>query len=257
MRPVNARNAGLLIVNADDWGLTPGDTDAIADCADAGTITSATAMMWMSDSDRAAELARHRQLALGLHLNLIEPFSAPDVPPRVAATQRRVIEHVGRGGLFAHPYRRSWAADFERCVDDQLARFHELYGVAPTHFDGHRHMHLVANAMFARPLAPLARCRRPVNRFAHESRLDKRVARVLLGVAVRSRFTTTRWCFSIRPMAPSFGGPGLAATLAVAAKDSVEVIAHPGQPEELALLQSPAWREVVRTHRTGSFADLG
>lgn len=247
---------GLLIVNADDWGLTPADTGAILECAGAGTITSATALVWMRDSDRAAQLASQLALPIGLHLNLIEPFDAPGVPARVAATQRRVVERLRRGGLTPQLYHRAWAADFEQCIEDQLERFRELYGGLPGHFDGHRHQHLVPNALFARALSPLRRCRRPVNRLAHESTALKQAGRTLLGRVVRARFATTKWCFSLRPMDPALGGPGIAATLACAAFDPVEVIVHPAWPEEQAMLRSTAWREVVQCSRVGSFADL-
>jgi predicted glycoside hydrolase/deacetylase ChbG (UPF0249 family) len=247
---------GLLIVNADDWGLSPADTDAILECTRAGAITSVTALVWMGDSDRAASLASDLAVPVGLHLNLIEPFDAPDVPPRVAATQRRVVARLRRGGLEPRLYHRGWAADFEQCIEDQLERFSELYGGLPEHFDGHRHQHLVPNALFARALSALRRCRRPVNRLAHESPAVKEAGRALLAQVVRARFTTTRWCFSLRPMEPAFGGPGIAATLAPAAVDPVEVIVHPSWPEEHAMLDSTAWREAVQSYRLGSFADL-
>jgi predicted glycoside hydrolase/deacetylase ChbG (UPF0249 family) len=45
---------GLLIVNADDFGLRPDVTDAIIDVYRAARITSATAMVYMQDGARAA-----------------------------------------------------------------------------------------------------------------------------------------------------------------------------------------------------------
>jgi chitin disaccharide deacetylase len=248
---------GLLIINADDLGLTPQDTDVILECAQAGTITSATALVWMRDSDRAAELARGTELPIGLHLNLIEPYTGLDVPARVAATQRRVVDRLRGGGLSPHLYHPGWATDFEQCIADQLSRFLELYGRPPTHVDGHRHMHLAPNALFARTLTPIARCRRPVNRFRQESTPRREQARQLLHLVVRTRFATTTWCYSLRPMDPSSGGPGIAATLARATNDSVEVVVHPTWPEELAVLRSAAWREALESHRLGSFRDLG
>lgn len=248
---------GLLIINADDWGLDPAATDAILACWRAGAVSSATALVWMADSDRAAGLARDERLPLGLHLNLIEPFTAPDVPARVAATQRRVAERLRHGGIVAHLYHPRWAADFERCIADQLERFDELYGRPPTHFDGHRHMHLVSNALFARALAPLTRCRRPINRLQHESTASNQGARELLHQLVRIRFGTTRWCFSLRPMIPSAGGPGVSTKLALARRSSVEVVVHPIWSEEQAVLASAGWRELLQSHRLGSFEDLG
>jgi predicted glycoside hydrolase/deacetylase ChbG (UPF0249 family) len=50
--------AGLLIVNADDLGGNPVATDRIVAGFRARVLTSATAMMHMADSERAAGLAR-------------------------------------------------------------------------------------------------------------------------------------------------------------------------------------------------------
>src|ERR1700733_12413069 len=174
----------LLIVNADDLGLTVPDTDAIVECFRAGAISSTTALVWMSDSDRAAELARREGIPTGLHLNLIEPYTAAAVPEHVAARQRRVVERLRAGGVGGQLYHPAWAEDFGRCITDQLARFHELYGRAPTHLDGHRHMHLVMNALLSRALRPVRRYRRPVNRTAPASAPSHPPARTAPGAAL-------------------------------------------------------------------------
>jgi predicted glycoside hydrolase/deacetylase ChbG (UPF0249 family) len=48
----------VLIINADDWGRSPAETDAALDCFSNGRITSVTAMVFMADSKRAADLAK-------------------------------------------------------------------------------------------------------------------------------------------------------------------------------------------------------
>jgi predicted glycoside hydrolase/deacetylase ChbG (UPF0249 family) len=254
---MNVNGTGLLIVNADDLGLAVHDTDAIVECFRSGAISSTTALVWMRDSDRAAELARRERLPTGLHLNLIEPYTAPDVPARVADTQRRVVERLTGGRYAAQLYHRAWSDDFGQCIRDQLSRFTELYGVAPTHLDGHRHMHLAMNALFSRALTPVHRCRRPVNRPPVESASYKRLARTALSALVRHRFTTTDACFSVRSLHPQLGGSGLEETLARAHRDSVELFVHPGYRDELPLLRSEWWRAVVAGYRLGSFEELG
>lgn len=253
---MSANGTGLLIVNADDLGLAGHDTDAIVECFRSGAISSTTALVWMRDSDRAAEIARRERLPTGLHLNLIEPYTAPDVPARVADTQRRVVERLTEGGYGAQLYHRAWSEDFGQCIRDQLSRFIELYGVPPTHLDGHRHMHLAMNALFSRALEPVHRCRRPVNRPAVESASYKRFARSALSALVRLRFTTTDACFSVRSLHPQLGGSGLQETLARAHRDSVELFVHPGYRDELPLLRSDEWRASVASYRLGSFDDL-
>ncbi|RQW78332.1 MAG: ChbG/HpnK family deacetylase, partial [Geobacter sp.] len=64
----------MIIINADDWGRYNTDTDAALACFEAGRITSVTAMVFMEDSGRAAELARDSGVDVGLHLNLSQTF---------------------------------------------------------------------------------------------------------------------------------------------------------------------------------------
>ncbi len=247
---------GLLIVNADDLGLEQAETDAILDCFGRGTITSATAMVWMRDSARAAELARTAGIPVGLHLNLIEPFTAPDVPEEIAATQRRVVDWLRSARGDRYMYHPRWAPDFERCIGAQLARFAELYGSAPTHVDGHQHMHLVPNALLTRALWRVKRCRRPVNRMSYESRASRRLARAALARVMRVHFATTDRCFSIRALDPGLGGTGMADKLALAHRRPVEVFVHPGWEDEFAVLASPAWRAALAGYRGGTYLDL-
>ena len=65
----------MLIINADDWGRSIMETDATLRCYKVGRVTSVSAMMFMSDSERAAELARENGVDTGLHLNFSEPFT--------------------------------------------------------------------------------------------------------------------------------------------------------------------------------------
>jgi predicted glycoside hydrolase/deacetylase ChbG (UPF0249 family) len=48
----------MIIVNADDWGRSPLETDAALACYRDERITSVSAMVFMEDSVRASELAK-------------------------------------------------------------------------------------------------------------------------------------------------------------------------------------------------------
>lgn len=245
----------LVVVNADDLGLTAVETDAVVRAFAAGAITSATALVWMRDSERAAALARECGLPVGLHLNLIEPYTDVGVPRAAADAQRRVVRRL-RSGASGYLYHPGWRRDFERCIADQVERFAELFGRPPTHFDGHRHMHLVPNALFARALGGIGRCRRPVNRASTESNPAKHAARAAQYGLVRVRFATTRRCVSIRALHPSLGGRGVEEGLRTAAGASVEVMVHPGWSDEQRVLMSPEWMKTLAGHTLGCYADL-
>src|SRR3954447_22455684 len=121
----------MLIVNADDWGYDVPTTDATLACFEAGTITSATGMVWMADSERAAAIAVERDLPIGLHINLDEPFTAPDVPTEVREVQARVVRRFARFRLKRWVYDPAARADIDLCIADQLDRFRQLYGRQP------------------------------------------------------------------------------------------------------------------------------
>src|SRR2546425_11816891 len=84
--------AGLLIVNADDWGRDPRTTGRILDCALWGAVSSVSAMVFMEDSERAAALARERRIEAGLHLNLTTPFSASACSSRLVERQQELAQ---------------------------------------------------------------------------------------------------------------------------------------------------------------------
>jgi predicted glycoside hydrolase/deacetylase ChbG (UPF0249 family) len=116
----------VLIVNADDFGLSSGVNRGIARAHDEGIVTSASAMVRQDAIEEAAELARGRpRLAIGLHLDL--------------------SEWVYRDGEWVPLYEVVVAEDraaVEAEVAAQLARFVSLFGRQPTHLDSHQHRHL-------------------------------------------------------------------------------------------------------------------
>jgi chitin disaccharide deacetylase len=70
----------MLIVNADDLGRSKAETDAAIVCYSKGRITSTSAMVFMTDSERASEASSGAGLDVGLHVNFSEEFSAGSVP---------------------------------------------------------------------------------------------------------------------------------------------------------------------------------
>jgi len=81
-------HTGALIINADDWGLDRSTTDRILECANRRVISSASGMVFMEDSERAAGLAREHRIDIGLHLNLTEAFSARNASARLQEHHR-------------------------------------------------------------------------------------------------------------------------------------------------------------------------
>jgi len=248
--------AGLLIVNADDWGIDAATTDAIAACFAAGRVTSATAMVFMADSERAAELAQQIGLPLGLHLNLSEPYTGQTAPD---AVRRRQAELTRRFGDRARRWRR-WLPDptirtaVERCVKEQLAAFELLYGHRPTHVDGHKHVQVSPSVARTAALRDL-----PLRRAFS----DPTGARSPIATARRARH---RWALArdgatahllpISSMRDDLLAGREPALLAPAHDEPLEVMAHPGLAHERALLMSDTWADALRRFRLGTYEDL-
>ena len=84
----------MIIINADDFGRSQAETDVILECYERRRITSATAMVFMKDSERAATLARKADLDVGLHLNLSERFTGADVPRQLRDDHELVVRFL-------------------------------------------------------------------------------------------------------------------------------------------------------------------
>ena len=114
-----------LIVNADDFGLSPGINRGIARAHDHGIVTSASLMVRPAAAQDAAELSRHRpNLDLGLHLDF--------------------GEWSYRDGNWVELYHTAPADDpaaIAHEIERQLNAFRQLIGRDPTHLDSHQHAH--------------------------------------------------------------------------------------------------------------------
>ena len=122
---MSAGNHKYLVVNADDFGLSPGVNRGIVETHERGIVTSASLMVRPAAAGEAAAYARGRPaLSLGLHVDL--------------------GEWVYRGGAWSALYEvvdvNDPAAVREE-VSRQFDRFCDLFGGPPTHVDSHQHVH--------------------------------------------------------------------------------------------------------------------
>jgi predicted glycoside hydrolase/deacetylase ChbG (UPF0249 family) len=139
-----------LVINADDFGLTPGVNRAIAELHDAGAVTSATLMANGAAFDDAVNLALARpSLGVGCHIVLVDGIPVSD--PASIPTLLRPEDNQGRRSF------RTSLADFALGVlrgaitqDDiereALAQIQKLQstGLKLTHADTHKHTHLLS-----------------------------------------------------------------------------------------------------------------
>jgi chitin disaccharide deacetylase len=136
-----ARN---LIVNADDLGWTAGVNRGIVEAHRNGIVTSASLLANGEAFAEAAELARGTQgLGVGVHLNLSDgsPVSAPETVPSLLNDSGR-FEGGPDGLLMKIATRRISMREVETEWQAQIAKVRDA-GVAPTHLDGHKHVHML------------------------------------------------------------------------------------------------------------------
>lgn len=114
-----------LIVNADDFGQSPGTNLGIIEAHEHGIVTSASLMVRWRGAVQAATYAQtHPKLSVGLHLDL--------------------GEWAYRDGEWVRLYQlvdENDAAAVAREAEAQLAAFRSLMGRDPTHLDSHQHCH--------------------------------------------------------------------------------------------------------------------
>lgn len=145
-----------LIINADDFGLTPGVNRAIAELHDAGALTSATLMANSAAFDDAVVLALARpSLGIGCHIVLVDgtPVSDPSSIPTLLGPDSRPDRPVFHNSLAAFALGVLRGAirqdDIQR---EALTQIHKLQraGLHLTHADTHKHTHLLSRV--ARPI---------------------------------------------------------------------------------------------------------
>lgn len=224
---------GALIVNADDWGRDTGNTNAAYECIRAGAVSSVSAMVFMEDSERAAEIARASGIDTGLHLNLTSPFTTPRVPSALADRQRRIARYLRRTRLAQVLYHPGLAKSFEYVVAAQVGEYQRLYGETPGRIDGHHHMHLSENVLAARLLPPGIIVRRNFSFAAGEKGLANRLYRAFVDRRIAARHILTDYFFSLIPLEPA---TRLEKMCALAAQAVVEVETHPVKAAEFEFL---------------------
>ena len=132
-----------LIVNADDFGLTPGVNRGILQAFQDGIVTSASLLVTGSAFEDAVALAQQNpELDVGLHLTLVEERAVlgPEVLPTLVDETGRFPRTSGEFIRRAFLGRISWD-EVEREIAAQIARFQKTE-LRFSHLDSHQHVHM-------------------------------------------------------------------------------------------------------------------
>ena len=117
--------ARYLIVNADDFGQSPGVSQGVIAAYERGIVTSSSLMVrWPAAVSTAAYARAHPRLSVGLHVDL--------------------GEWVCQDGAWRPLYEVVPTDDASAVADEvsrQLSAFGRLVGRDPSHIDSHQHVH--------------------------------------------------------------------------------------------------------------------
>jgi predicted glycoside hydrolase/deacetylase ChbG (UPF0249 family) len=231
----------MLIVNADDLGRTKEITDSILICYNRKRIHSASAMTFMSDSERAAELAIENQLPTGLHLNLDQELTAPTTPVKLRDHHRAVSDYLKArkwNQVLYNPFLRT---SFDYVFQAQWDEFCRLYGAAPQRLDGHHHMHLCMNMLVSGKIPIGIRIRRNFTFYRGEKDPVNRFYRYLVDRWLKSKFLCTDSFFSMKPI----DREKLKKWVLLSKSSDVEIMVHPGVENEYEFLLSSEWADLM------------
>jgi len=225
----------MIIVNADDWGRSRDETDAALSCYLKGRVSSVSAMVFMEDSHRAARLAKEVGLDVGLHLNFSVPFSGEGASSHLAKFHERIVSFLRLNKyavLIYNPFLRKL---FQSVFQAQVDEFCRLYEKSPSHFDGHQHMHLCANLLFANLIPEGAKVRRSFSFFKGEKSLINRKYREVVDRRLASKYRLTDYFFALSQQLQE---DRLSRVAHLARTATVELMTHPVRPEEYHFLVS-------------------
>ncbi len=283
-----------LIVNADDFGLTPGVNRAILEAHTNGIVTSSTLMANSAAFNDAVRLAQsHSKLAVGCHTMLV------DGAPLLAASQVATLMSDSRSsqflrGIGAFSLRsltgRVNPDQVEAEVTAQIRKLQSA-GIPVSHLDTHKHTHVFPQILH--PLLRAARAcgvraiRNPFGRIAFSAiasrpNLWKRYGQLSVLNARADKF---RNAVASAAMVTTDGSIGVATTGALddqlfrwlfenLPEGTWEFVCHPGYNDadldkihtrlrqareiELRLLTAPSTREILAQNQVQliSFRDL-
>lgn len=227
------QGSGSVVINADDWGRDSNTTDRILDCVQRRVVSSVSAMVFMEDSERAADVAREQGVDAGLHLNLTTRFSSPQCMPALMEQQQQCTRFLRSHRLAPVFYHPRLAASFQSVVRAQMDEFERIYGHAPNRVDGHHHMHLCANVLLAKMLPPGIAVRRNFSFLHGEKSILNRAYRNRQDRALARRYSVTDLFFALRPLDPL---SRLEEIFSLASGHTIEIETHPVDQDEFNFL---------------------
>ena len=233
----------MLVINADDWGRSVMETNAALRCYATGRITSVSAMVFMVDSERAADLAKANELDVGLHLNFTQRFTDERTPATVENYHNKIARFLTRNRYSQVLFNPALRREFAYSCKAQVEEFTRLFGRGPSHIDGHHHMHLCANVLMSNLIPAGVRVRRNFSFWPGEKSWFNRTYRELVDRWLARKYQLTDYFFDLTQ---SIREKKMDRVMTLAGSSQVELMTHPILEFERDYLMSHEFEAMLR-----------
>lgn len=127
-----------LIVNADDFGLTPSVCEGILDAHEKGIVSSTTSFVNRKISKTTLKHAKlFKNLGIGIHLNI-----TTGAPLTASSKIKSLMDKTGQfRKLFPQNLYKVKPVEIWTEWLGQIKEFERIWGRLPTHLDSHHHVH--------------------------------------------------------------------------------------------------------------------
>lgn len=246
----------MLIINADDFGINEEATDNIHNCFLNGRITTTTAMVFMRDSERASKIALANGYEVGLHLNFTELFTSDNVPETENKRQIGLARFYAPNKYNRLLYNPFIANDVKLSFHMQLEEFIRLYGKAPSHIDGHHHIHLCSNMIIDKVIPSNFRVRRGVSFNKDEKSFVNRVYRNQVNKVIQERHPCVDKFYVLDWRLMELMDISIQNILTESKNCNVELSSHPEKSEYYNFLMGDNFGRLIMSARLGRYSDL-
>ncbi|MEC4594995.1 MULTISPECIES: ChbG/HpnK family deacetylase [Nitrospirillum] len=266
-----------IVLNADDYGLSPGVSQGILALIRQGRLSGTSCMtatpFWPQHAPWLAEVADRADI--GLHLTLTDQEPAGPCPALAPTGRFGSVGDLMIRSLTGRLMDAASQADLKAEIGRQLDLFEAHAGRPPSHVDGHQHVHLlpgvrglVLDAVAHRypPGSVYVRdCAEPVAAVlargvdSVKALVIASLARGLAAAAARRGIPTNRGFRGVYDFGPGRDFPALMAKFLAPAQDRALVMVHPALPDEVLAGLDPvvASRQVEQAYLSGdAFAAL-
>ena len=143
--------------------------------------------------------------------------------------------------------------EFRYVYQAQVDEYHRLYGSAPSHINGHRHMHLCMNMLLDGIIPQHERIRRNFFFWPGERSILNRTYRQLVDRMLARRYRMTNYFFAL---SQCLEGDRLMRVADLAREATVELMTHPAKEDEYAYLMGEEYPKILQGLIVSNFSSL-